>query len=92
MSASPSCGAGQHSTCPGYYKAAHPCGCPCHQLPASAVAVHNQLRAVEDILAELPAQIEAALTANAFRAGAITAHVVRVARQLTAIHDQVDGR
>lgn len=30
MNLSPACSASQHSTCPGYYKTAHPCECDCH--------------------------------------------------------------
>lgn len=30
MNVSPACSASDHRTCPGYYKTAFPCECPCH--------------------------------------------------------------
>lgn len=36
------CASGRHDTCPGYWRVAHPCPCPCHQRrrdPATLVCV-----------------------------------------------------
>ena len=51
---SPQCGASQHTTCPGYYKTAHPCGCYCHQKPAEPDAVARAIaRGAGDLVRRL---------------------------------------
>jgi phage recombination protein Bet len=47
---SPSCGAGQHGACPGYYKTAYTCGCACHKPDAVARTI---ARAAGDLEARL---------------------------------------
>ena len=89
MTASADCNGGQHAMCPGYFRMTHACSCACHQTPATAVVVHNELRAVEETLAALPASIEAALAANAFRAGAIDAHLRRVGTLISDLRRKV---
>lgn len=45
---SPACGAAQHGQCPGYYKTAHPCGCPCHQPGETKPVTGNSLVRYDD--------------------------------------------
>lgn len=37
------CSGGMHSMCPGYYRIAHPCQCPCHKPRTSRLHARHDI-------------------------------------------------